>query len=214
MTATHCSGAPFPLPIRVSAGFLVIGLSGNRRIQTLPPRLIERVMATRAASICRSVIQPHSMAFNPNSPNEIEEPRHAFPAIRPRCCLRYLTFFGIIMAVIPYSRASPAPAPRRPEPPSFAETSTAEESGSQAGSRGAAHHPEAPVLRHLQPAPGADRRDHAGDHYRGRDRRGRAARRAPGAARALEADRAASSDREFHPYKSSTSLRSRRTSCG
>src|SRR5262245_18692282 len=45
ITATHCSGAPLPFPIRVSAGFLVIGLSGNRRIQTLPPRLMKRVMA-------------------------------------------------------------------------------------------------------------------------------------------------------------------------
>ena len=28
-TATKCSGAPFPFPILTSAGFLVIGLSGN-----------------------------------------------------------------------------------------------------------------------------------------------------------------------------------------
>jgi hypothetical protein len=34
-------------------------------------------MATRAASICRSVTQPHSMAFKPNSPKEIDDPRHA-----------------------------------------------------------------------------------------------------------------------------------------
>ena len=68
ITATHCSGAPLPLPIRVSAGFLVMGLSGNRRIHTLPPRLMKRVMATRAASICRSVIQPQRMAFSPKSP--------------------------------------------------------------------------------------------------------------------------------------------------
>ena len=51
--------------MRVSAGFLVIGLSGKTRIHTLPPRLMNRVMATRAASICRSVIQAHSIAFNP-----------------------------------------------------------------------------------------------------------------------------------------------------
>src|SRR6476659_1430641 len=74
-----------------------MGLSGNKRIHTLPPRLIERVMATRAASICRSVIQPHSITFNPKSPNASEDPRQAFPAMRPRCCLRYLTFFGINM---------------------------------------------------------------------------------------------------------------------
>ena len=39
-TATHPSGEPLPFPMRVSAGFLVIGLSGNTRIQTLPPRLM------------------------------------------------------------------------------------------------------------------------------------------------------------------------------
>src|SRR5476651_883031 len=103
ITATHWSGAPLPLPMRVSAGFLVIGLSGNRRIQTLPPRLMERVMATRAASICRSVIHAHSSAFRPNSPNEIDDPRHALPVMRPRCCFLYLTFFGIIMALWPQS---------------------------------------------------------------------------------------------------------------
>ena len=98
ITATHSSGAPLPLPIRVSAGFLVIGLSGNIRIQTLPPRLMKRVIAIRAASICRAVIQPHSIAFKPYSPNASEEPRQALPVIRPRCALRYLTFFGINMA--------------------------------------------------------------------------------------------------------------------
>src|SRR5215208_3438388 len=97
ITATHCSGAPLPLPMRVSAGFLVIGLSGKSRIHTLPPRLIERVIATRAASICRSVTQPHSIAFNPKSPNAMLDPRQALPAMRPRCCFLYLTFFGIIM---------------------------------------------------------------------------------------------------------------------
>src|SRR5581483_4809184 len=99
ITATHCSGAPLPLPIRVSAGFLVIGLSGKSRIHTLPPRLIDRVIATRAASICRSVTQPQLMAFSPTSPNAIEEPRHALPAMRPRCCFLYLTFLGIIILV-------------------------------------------------------------------------------------------------------------------
>src|SRR5581483_705482 len=29
----------------------------------------------------------------------MSEPRHALPAMRPRCCLRNLTFLGIIMAV-------------------------------------------------------------------------------------------------------------------
>ena len=95
ITATHSSGAPLPLPIRVSAGFLVIGLSGNNRIQTLPPRLMKRVIAIRAASIWRDVIQPHDIAFRPYSPKAIDDPRHALPVMRPRCTLRYLTFLGI-----------------------------------------------------------------------------------------------------------------------
>src|SRR5215471_5467968 len=97
-TATHPSGAPLPLPMRVSAGFLVIGLSGKIRIQILPPRLTARVIATRAASICRAVIQPGSRIWSPTSPKARLEPRVAFPFIRPRCCLRYLTFDGINMA--------------------------------------------------------------------------------------------------------------------
>ena len=64
-TATHLSGEPLPLPMRVSAGFFVIGLSGKIRIQTLPPRLMWRVSATRAASICRFVTQPGSSACRP-----------------------------------------------------------------------------------------------------------------------------------------------------
>ena len=39
-TATQWSTDPFPLPMRVSAGFLVTGLSGNMRIHTLPRRLM------------------------------------------------------------------------------------------------------------------------------------------------------------------------------
>src|SRR5205823_2638496 len=94
-THTHCSGAPLPLPMRVSCGFLVIGLSGNTRTHTLPPRATNRVIATRAASIWRSVSQHGSSAFRPKSPNDTSDPRHALPAMRPRCCLRYFTFFGI-----------------------------------------------------------------------------------------------------------------------
>src|SRR5204863_7699253 len=64
-THTHSSGAPLPLPMRVSCGFFVIGLSGNTRHQTLPPRATKRVIATRAASIWRSVSQHGSSAFSP-----------------------------------------------------------------------------------------------------------------------------------------------------
>src|SRR5688572_9097831 len=101
--ATQNSGAPLPLPMRVSAGFLVTGLSGKMRIHILPPRLIERVIATRAASIWRFVIHAGSRACRPNSPNSTVPPRYALPRIRPRCCLRYLTRFGINMVVGPRS---------------------------------------------------------------------------------------------------------------
>src|SRR2546422_6389948 len=96
-TATQRSGAPLPLPMRVSAGFFVNGLSGKIRIHSLPPRLINRVIATRDASIWRSVIQAGSSAFSPYSPKESSPPRQALPRRRPRCCLRYFTFFGINM---------------------------------------------------------------------------------------------------------------------
>src|SRR5271156_1081240 len=113
-TATQCSGGPLPLPMRVSAGFFVNGLSGKMRIQSFPPRLMKRVIATRDASICRSVIQAGSSAFNPYSPNASEPPRHAFPVRRPRCCFRYFTFFGIniIVGLFPYASAPGPGLPR------------------------------------------------------------------------------------------------------
>ena len=62
---TEPSGLPLPEPMRVSAGSLVKALSGKTSIQTLPPRLILRVIARRAASIRRSVSQPASSGFSP-----------------------------------------------------------------------------------------------------------------------------------------------------
>src|SRR3954470_2416398 len=64
-THTHSSGAPLPLPMRTSCGFLVIGLSGDTRTQIFPPRLVEPGLATRGASICRAVIQQGSRALRP-----------------------------------------------------------------------------------------------------------------------------------------------------
>src|SRR5206468_12251191 len=93
-TATQPSGEPLPDPIRVSAGFFVNGLSGYTLIQTFPPRLILRVIAIRAASICRLVSQPASSDLSPYSPNcTLVCPRDS-PARRPRCCLRNLTRLG------------------------------------------------------------------------------------------------------------------------
>src|SRR3954463_7949057 len=94
-TATQPSTLPLPEPIRVSAGFLVKGLSGYTRSQTLPPRLILRVMATRAASSWRLVIQADSRAWMPNSPKDRVVPRGATPFILPRIILRYLTLLGL-----------------------------------------------------------------------------------------------------------------------
>src|SRR5260221_6342219 len=71
-TATQYSGAPFPLPIRTSAGLRVIGLSGKIRIHTWPSRFIARVTATRAASNWRALIQPASIEFHADDPDEIE----------------------------------------------------------------------------------------------------------------------------------------------
>jgi hypothetical protein len=63
--ATQCSGEPLPEPMRVSSGFLVMERSGKIVIRTLPPRLMARVIAIRAASICRAVIQPGLIAIRP-----------------------------------------------------------------------------------------------------------------------------------------------------
>ena len=69
---------------------------------------MNRVIATRAASICRSVSQHGSSALSPKSPNDTSDPRHALPAMRPRCCFLNLTFFGINMVTARYPRGPPA----------------------------------------------------------------------------------------------------------
>ena len=100
-TATQWSGAPLPEPIRVSAGFLVAGLSGKTRIQILPPRLTERVIARRAASIWRLVIQAGSWVARPYSPKATVWPPLATPDMRPRMTLRCLTRLGINIGQTP-----------------------------------------------------------------------------------------------------------------
>src|SRR6185295_6420396 len=93
-TATHSSGLPLPWPMRVSAGFFEIGLSGKMRMYSFPPRLTWREIAMRAASIWREVTKPHDSACSPNSPKESVVAHLEMPRIFPFCCLRHLTFFG------------------------------------------------------------------------------------------------------------------------
>src|SRR6476661_2010677 len=80
--------------MRTSAGFFDTGLSGKIRIQIRPPRLMWRVIALRAASICRDVRRPRSVAFRPYSPKLTLLPTVATPLFRPFCSLRYFLLAG------------------------------------------------------------------------------------------------------------------------
>ena len=94
-TATQPSGLPLPEPMRVSAGFFVKGLSGKTLIHTLPPRLILRVMAIRAASIWRLVSQPVLEGLEAVLAElDAAAGRARGRARRPRCWRRNLTRFG------------------------------------------------------------------------------------------------------------------------
>src|SRR5437660_11773563 len=64
------------------------------RIQMRPPRLIWRVIARRAASICRDVSRPRPTALRPYSPKLTLLPTVATPLLRPFCSLRYLRLAG------------------------------------------------------------------------------------------------------------------------
>src|SRR5215831_10538581 len=94
ISQTKYSGLPLPLPMRTSAGFCEIGLSGNTRIQMRPPRLMWRDIARRAASSWRAVSRPRVVAFRPYSPKETLAPRVATPVFRPFCSLRYFLLAG------------------------------------------------------------------------------------------------------------------------
>src|SRR5258706_9274285 len=85
--------------MRTSAGFLVTGLWGNTRIQSLPLRFKWREMVTRAASICWPVIGPRVSDCRPNSPKARVLPRLALPAREPFIDLRYLVRAGAIAAM-------------------------------------------------------------------------------------------------------------------
>src|SRR3984885_1294383 len=67
-------------------------------IHTFPPRRMCRVMAIRAASICRLVTYACSSAWIPSSPNETRVPPVALPVRCGRCCLRCLTLRGMSMS--------------------------------------------------------------------------------------------------------------------
>src|SRR5450432_299689 len=83
--------------MRTSADFCEIGLSGKMRIQIRPPRLMWRVIARRAASICRAVRRPRPTALRPYSPKLTLAPTVATPLLRPFCSLRYFLLAGCNM---------------------------------------------------------------------------------------------------------------------
>src|SRR5215471_5286021 len=64
------------------------------RIQMRPPRLMWRVIARRAASICRAVSRPRVRALSPYSPKLTLAPAVATPLFRPFCSLRYFLLAG------------------------------------------------------------------------------------------------------------------------
>src|SRR6185295_6933880 len=112
-TATQPSGEPLPEPMRVSAGFLLNGLSGKRLIHTLPLRRIFLVAAMRAASIWRLVTQPASSALSPNSPNCTVVCPVDLPRRWPRWWRRNFVLRGINIS----SRPPPASPRAVQEPP-------------------------------------------------------------------------------------------------
>src|SRR5215467_4920890 len=99
--ATQNSGWPLPLPMRVSGGRAVTGLSGKTRIHNFPLRFMLRVSATRAASSWVLVIHARSRVCSPNSPKSILRLREAVPFRLPRWAFRYFTRFGINGIKIP-----------------------------------------------------------------------------------------------------------------
>src|ERR1700750_2782537 len=114
--AIHHSGEPLPEPIRVSAGFLVSGRSGEILTHPLPPRGRCPVMAIRAASICRLVTYACSSAWIPYSPKFTWVPPVALPVRCGRCCFLCLTLRGMSMssALLARARASGLGGPAPP----------------------------------------------------------------------------------------------------
>src|SRR5918997_3361345 len=118
--AAQNSGAPLPLPMRTSVGFDDTGTSGKMRIHTRPARFMARVIARRAASICRALTRSGSSALRPNWPKFRSTPPFAVPETRPLNCLRNFVFFGCSMANLSWPLRAYAACSRRPpeRPPS------------------------------------------------------------------------------------------------
>src|ERR1700759_4691949 len=74
-------------------------------IHTLPPRRMCRVMAIRAASICRLVTYACSSAWIPYSPKFTWVPPVALPVRCGRCCFLCLTLRGMSMSSALRARA-------------------------------------------------------------------------------------------------------------
>ena len=94
--------------MRVSAGFLVSGLSGKTRIQTRPPRLMWRVSATRAASISRAVSQPR---LDRLQAEVAERERRAAPRRAAAAALLHLAVFDLLRVrawIVRLRRRAPA----------------------------------------------------------------------------------------------------------
>src|SRR6476661_801448 len=158
--------------MRVSAGFFVSGRSGKMLIHTLPPRLMCRLMAIRADSICRLVTYACSSAWMPYSPKLTDVPPLAMPRCLGWCCLRCLTLRGINMTQLSvFSVGASALAPAAASVP-VAASATA---GASSGGAGASSAPDAarPASVLVAVVPDAPlRRGRVPD---GRSRRGRSA---------------------------------------
>src|SRR5437868_3105565 len=85
-------------------------------IHTFPPRRMCRVMAIRAASICRLVTYACSSAWIPYSPKFTWVPPVALPVRCGRCCFLCLTLRGMSMSSALLARAR-ARGLRGPAPP-------------------------------------------------------------------------------------------------
>jgi hypothetical protein len=102
------SGAPFPLPIRTSAGFVLTGISGNTLNHTRPwpPAsrppcpIFDRIIFLHA-SICAAVIRADSIAFSAYVPNATSAPiLVGLSDTRPLWFFLNFLFFGLNISLV------------------------------------------------------------------------------------------------------------------